>query len=205
MDIKKIIREEVRKILKENLPAGAQFDTDASFNQVEPVPSQNASNVQYHVVWYGENAGVTLLKDNSGNLYGFNTDSVSDEEYAPYAAREEELMGHEDGIADVEYGEWELNGDVIENYINDNLKSISIGQGFEDFNSGANMAFVDDAFKRDLVGLSKHITNNKEEFENVVNGSIDEMKKLANKIVDTPTMDTPEGTLFVMSTGESKK
>ena len=206
MDIRKIIKEEIKKIFESDYPAGAQFDTAAPYNEPSAnEPIQKAKDNKFGVVWYGDNSGITLLKDNAGNLYAFNTESVDMEEYAPYASREEELMGHEDGIPDVEYGEWELDGDVVENYINDNLDSISIGGGLDDFESGSNMALVDDSFKKYLIGLSKYIKNNKEAFDKTINGSVDEIKSIADKLVDTPTMDTPEGTLFVMSMGEGKK
>jgi len=194
--------QQVCSISEDNFPAGAQHDDNAPYNEKEKSPGQKASSNKYGVVWYGENAGITLVEDDAGNLYGFNTDSIDIGDYAPYASREEELIGFEDGIPDVEYGEWELDGDIIENYINDNIESISIGNGLDDFDSGANMALVDDAFRQDLIGLSKHITNNKEEFHNIVTGSIEE-EKISDKIVDKKTMDTPTGTLFVMSMGES--
>jgi len=203
MDIKKIIQQEIRKALNENYPAGAQYDSSAPWNQTDNTRKGNtASEISFEVIWYAGNAGFAIVKDKKGRLYVYNTELEDNDDYAEYADREEAFNGYdEDGMPDVDLGDWELDGDVIENYINDNLKYIRVGKGLDDFESGDyEAAEIDDEIKQDLMGTAKYVSDirAKQSLLDILGG----INEVAEKIVDTPTMDTPTGTLFTISVGE---
>jgi len=194
--------KEVCAIQEDNLPAGAKYDTRAPYNQVDNTKvGEKASVIKYNVAWY--DSGIALLNDAAGNLYAFNTDSVEMNEYEPYADREETFEGFdEDGDPMLEYGEWEMNGDVVENYVNDNLDSIAIGKGLDAYESEEySMTMIDDELRQDLMGMAPYIKSESERksFIDTLGG----ISEGIEKIVDKKTMDTPTGTLFIMDTGAS--
>ena len=126
---------------------------------------------------------------------------VEESEYEPYADRAETYNGDdEDGMPDVDLGDWELDANIIEQYINDNLGSVKVGKGLDAWESGDyHAAEIDDEIQQDLNGVVKYIKNTRDKQELLgILGGINEM---AEKIIDTPTMDTPTGTLFTISVG----
>jgi hypothetical protein len=202
MKIREIIKEELKRIFSENYPMGAEYDSSAPWNQEDNTKSgERATTIKYSVVWYDR--GIALLKDAAGNLYVFDTDGVENSDYEPYADREETFEGFdEDGDPMLEYGDWDLDGDIVENYINDNLGTISIGKGLDAYESGNYMmTMIDDELRQDLMGIAKYIKSERDKasFLNVLGG----ISEGIEKIVDKKTMDTPTGTLFVMDMGES--
>jgi len=205
MDIKKIIQEEIRRVLSEdNYPMGARYDSSAPWNQEDPSVrgGEKADKINFEVEWYSHNAGFAIIKDKKGRLYAFNTEMVDDSDYEPYADREEIDMGQdEDGFADIEYGDWDLDGEVIENYINDNMGEIKVGKGLDAWESGDyHAAEIDDEIKQDLMGMAKYISNIKD--RQILIDILGGINEVAEKIIDTQTMDTPTGTLFTISVGE---
>jgi hypothetical protein len=186
-----------------NLPAGAEFDSNAPWNDDKNTrQGERAKEIKFEVVWAGYNAGFAIVKDKAGKLYAFNTEMVETEDYEPYADREETYLGRdEDGDPDVEYGDWDLDKDVIEQYINDNLGDVRVGKGLDAWESGDFEAVgIDDEVKADLEGTAKYIKDTKEKQELL--GLLGGINEIAQKLVDVPTMDTPTGTLFTISVGE---
>ena len=193
---------QVCALKEDNYPAGAKNDPNAPYNQVDSTkPGEKADVIRYDVTWYDR--GIALLKDASGNLYAFNTDSIEMDDYQPYADREETFEGFdEDGDPMLEYGDWELDGEVVENYINDNLDSITIGKGLDDYEGGNSMmTMVDDELRQDLSGIAPYIKSelDRKRFLEALGG----ISEGIEKIVDKKTMDTPTGTLFIMDVGAS--
>ena len=135
-------------------------------------------------------------------MYAFNTEMVDNDDYEPYADREVEYMGKdEDGFADIEYGDWDLDSEVIENYINDNMSEIKVGKGLDAWESGDyHAAEIDDEIKQDLNDTAKYIKNTK--YKQELLGILGGINEIAEKIVDTDTMDTPTGTLFTINMAE---
>ncbi len=205
MDIRQIIREEIGKIFSENYPLGAANDPSAPWNQVDNTrEGDKASVIKYRVVWTDNE--FSFLKDAAGNVYVFYIDSVDKSDLEPYADREESYAGRdEDGDPIIDYGDWEITDEVIENYINDNLDSIAIGKGLDDYESGDyNLVMMDDEVRQELLRLTKYIKDDRtrEKFIKVVSGQVNE-SGVTDKIVNKKTMDTPTGTLFVMDFGTS--
>ncbi len=209
MNIRKIIREELSKInMNENYPMGAENDPSAPWNQEDNTRSgERAGDIKYELIWTDEKE-FAFFKCPEG-VCVMNIDSIDRSELEPYADREKSYLGKdEDGLADVEYGDWEINGDVIENYVNDNLDSLSKGKGFDDYETGEyDLVMLDDEIRRDLMSMAKYIKGDvrRESFINVLSGQISESG--VTDLVNQETMDTPTGTLFVMniSENESKK
>jgi len=179
MDIKKIISEEFKRVM-ENYPAGAQNDPSAPWNQEDPKYSggEKADEIKFKVVWYKDNAGTTLFKDGKGNLYALASD-FSDEAMKDYGSREMTDVGQdEDGFADYEYGELEIDEEAVENYVNANIDSIGVGKGLSDHEQGM-LALVDDEVMEDVMGLANfYIKRGNEEtgkeLKQVLQGGINE-------------------------------
>jgi hypothetical protein len=169
MNLRKHIQKEIGRILSENdnLPWGAQYIKDAPYNQEDgPVRMGKAPKEEkYQTIWYESNSGLAILKDASGKLYAFSTDSVDYEDYEPYADRDEIDLGKdEDGMADTELSDWSLNRDVIQNYVNDNLDLIQTGKGLSDYDDGISLVEIDEDLKMELLNFAtKYIRNGKDE------------------------------------------
>lgn len=189
-------------MIQDNYPAGAQYDSNAPWNQTDNTrKGEKASEINFDVIWNGI-PELAIIKDKKGTLYAFNVEMVDHDDFEPYAEREETFNGYdEDGMPDVDYGDWEVDGEVIENYINDNMSEIRVGKGLDDFESGDYEAVTfDEELRQDLLGYVKYVKDNRNKQALIdILGSINEV---AEKIVDTPTMDTPTGTLFTISVGE---
>jgi len=118
----------------DNYPMGASDDPRAPFNQTNNVNEPNTpQNVIYTVEWYdGDNA---ILKKGD-ELFLFNTGSVSKDDYSEYAEREITTDYDEEGPYSLYSDEFEVDGDVVERYINNNLTNLSIGNGYQDYEQG---------------------------------------------------------------------
>lgn len=195
MNLRKHIQKEIGKIISENdnLPWGAQYIKDAPYNQEDgsirkgKTPKEN----KYQAVWYESGSGLALLKDAGGNLYAFSTDSVDGEDYEPYAERDEIYLGKdEDGMPDTELGDWSLNRDVIQNYVNDNLDSLQMGKGLSDYNDGISLVEIDEDLKLELLDFAtKYIRLGKEELIDVLsnyNSSMNEATISEAKMTNEP-------------------
>jgi len=169
MNLRKHIQKEISKILSENdnLPWGAQYIKDAPYNQEDgPIrKGETPKENKYQTVWYESNSGLAILKDASGKLYVFSTDSVDEEEYEPYADREKIYLGKdEDGMPDTELGDWSLDRDVIQKYVNDNLDSLQMGKGVSAYDDGISLVEIDEDLKLELINFAtKYIKRGKEE------------------------------------------
>ena len=207
MNIRKIIREELAKVFSENYPMGAQHDPSAPWNQVDNTrEGDRAKQIVYKLLWT-DNSEFAFFQCPKGTCVMY-IDSINKDELEPYADREEKYLGtDEDGLPDIEYGDWEITADVIENYVNDNLDSMRIGKGLADYENGEHeLVLLDDELREDLMGTAKYIKDDREreQFISVVSGQIRE-GGIVDKIVDKETMDTPTGNLFLMSVHENAK
>jgi hypothetical protein len=166
MKISKVIEEILSSQFASNLPLGAEYDKDAPYNQTDAIIRKGEiPNVSdYSVVWYGHNAGISILKDKSGKLYTFNYEIVNNEDFEPYADREEIYTGKdEDGFPEFDYGDWELDGEVIERYINDNTEKYSVAYGKSAYDEGEDLVEIDGDLKEELLDMAnKYIKDNKE-------------------------------------------
>jgi hypothetical protein len=161
MDIRKIIREEVGKVFSENYPWGAEYDPNAPWNQVDNVrPGERAKKTTFNIYWT-DDSEFAFFSGPDGNKYVMYLEAIDKDELEPYADREEKYMGRdEDGMPDIEYGDWEITSDVIENYVNDN--NMRIGKGLNDWENGEHdLVMLDDELRQDLLGTAKYFKDEK--------------------------------------------
>ena len=161
LTIRKIGKNATRKpqLEEDNYPMGADNDPNAPWNQEDlPAgkgPKQQIIDLQ---LWVDEYAFFT--KD--GKLFVYNVESADNDEYEEYASREETYLGRdEDGMPDVEYGEWEMDEDIINAYVNDNLEHLSTGKGLDAWENGTDLVEVDQALAQDLLRVAKYIRDPK--------------------------------------------
>lgn len=190
--------------MNENYPMGAQYDSRAPWNQVDNTrEGEKAKKIVYNLLWT-DNTEFAFFECPQGTCVLY-IDSIDRNELEPYADREETYLGKdEDGMPDIEYGDWEITGEVIENYVNDNLESMKMGKGLDDYESGNyDLVLLDDELRADLMGIAKYIKNDRDrnEFIKVVSGQVNEAG--VTDLVNKETMDTPTGTLFVMNVNEN--
>lgn len=136
------------------LPAGAEYDKNAPWNQDSELstptkPKQRMFNVVYY------NREIVILNDKEGNQYAFIYDSIPREDFEEYAEIPRVYIGKdEDGDPEFEYSDdWDIDEDVLDRYINDNLKNISYGVGLGDFEEGKDIVKIDSELKADLMKL----------------------------------------------------
>jgi hypothetical protein len=207
MNIRKIIQEELKKVFSENYPMGAEYHPDAPWNQVDNTrEGEKAKQIKYKLIWTDESE-FAFLKDAAGNTYVFYIDGIDKDELEPYADREENYLGRdEDGMPDVEYGDWEITGDVIENYVNDNLNSLRVGKGLDDYESAEyELVMLDDELRNDLLTIAPYIKDEKKRaaFLSALSNQVSE-GGVTDNIVNKKTMDTPTGTIFKIDLGASE-
>lgn len=170
MNLRKQIQKEISRMLSENdnLPWGAEFISDAPYNQSDAVirKGQEPRGNKYMPVWYGYNEGVAILKDSDGKLYTFGYEMVDKEDFEPYADRE--IVDYdEDGYP--EYSDVELDGSILAAYANDNLDKLSTGVGLADYEDGLDIVLIDQALREDLLNFAtKYVKSNKEALINVL-------------------------------------
>jgi len=150
---------------------GDWFDNhpDHPANQVDPPagkqPAQQIVNLEFYL-------DEIALFSKDGKLYLYNVDTADEGEYEEYASREETYLGKdEDGMPDVEYGEWEMDGEIVNGYVNDNLSHLSTGKGLDDYENGVEFVEIDKELAQDLLGIAKYIRDPKatEQFVSILN------------------------------------
>jgi hypothetical protein len=173
-----------------NYPAGAEYDPRAPYNKSDDATSPiEPSNKQLKVIAF--NRDIAILKSNSGDLFLFEYNNVEREDYEQYASIMRTYIGKdEDGFPDYSYDdEFEITDDVVSNYINDNIKTLSIGEGYDDWLDGYDLIKIDDSLKQELLNtydkdkkiisvLGGGIKENEENEENEEN--IEMLKKSIN-------------------------
>lgn len=159
------------KKLKEdnsNLPAGAEYASNAPWREGENTKdAKEPSEYKMEILSFDSSDGYAIFKDKSSGVdYVFNAEIVDLDEFEEYADREEIFHGRdEDGDPIIEYGEWELDEDVIDRYVNDNIKHMNIGKGLSSWEDGdCELVELDSELEEEL-GLK---TNTMEESKNAI-------------------------------------
>lgn len=178
-------------------PAGAEHDPSAPWNQVDPEPKSRAKTRVMDVVWWSSD--IALMKG-EGKLWVYNVESADRDEYADYAAREETFYGRdEDGDPIVDYGDWEMDGDIIENYVNDNLKYLSRGKGLGDWENGVELVELDYELAQDLLSLAKYIAKRDPKDAEQLAKIVSSIQPMGEATTSSAMGDVPVGP---MSTGK---
>lgn len=156
-ELKRRKSETDKPIEEDNYPMGANEDPSAPWNQKEPNPGITPQNRPLDLLWWHqENA----IFEKDGKYYVFNVETVDKNEFANYASRDETPIGRdEDGMMDVEYGDWEMDSNIIDSYVNDNYANLSLGKGYSDYENGKQLVEIDQEMIDELMALVKHISD----------------------------------------------
>lgn len=162
MNIKETIRIALKKAITENYPMGAKYDKNAPWNKTDDVrQGKSPQNTIFDLIW--SNNEFAVLKDKKGTQYVMYLDALNKEDLEPYADIKRTHTGNDDGIPDFDYDDWSINGDVIQRYVNDNIKSIKVGKGIDAYESNRyDLILLDPAMKKYMMSYAKHITNKKD-------------------------------------------
>jgi len=136
-----------------NYLAGTENDPNSPWNQdAEYKEPSTPKNIQLTVIAY--NNEIAILKSKNGELYVFNYDFIDKDKFFDYAEVEKTYVGKdEDGYPEYEYGDFEIDKDVLERYINASLNSLSKGKGIDSFEAGDELVKIDEPLKNELVSL----------------------------------------------------
>lgn len=166
---KQAIEDELRNMIggEKSIEEGDWFDNhpDHPANQRDPEYRQgtNVKNPKLSIV--AENGELAIFKSEDGTLYTFYYDHIDKNEFEEYA--DIEIIGYEDdgeGGYDAEYSDdWDIDEDVIFNYVNDNINSLKIGEGLDAYESGDfDLVKIDEELREDLLRMydkDSRITN----------------------------------------------
>lgn len=146
--MEKEFRKIVRKTLEENYPAGANLRSDAPWKQnPEYSKPKTPKTEEFSVESLNTTEETAILKNNNdGSQWVFYYGDISKEDLSPYAEIEKIQRGKGKNV-EFEEGEWEVNGDVISKYVNDNLENLSMGSGQDDFEAGKQLVKIDESMK----------------------------------------------------------
>ena len=158
------VEEELRAMLgndktpKDELEEGDWFDNhpDHPANQPDPQYSRgtHVKNPQLHVIGY--NGEFALVKGEDGTLYAFYYDGIDRDNFIDYVDREViDTYPDGEGGYDVDYSDdWDIDDEVLTDYINDNASGFKVGQGLDAWESGDfDLVKVDDELKQELLDM----------------------------------------------------
>lgn len=170
----RVISEFLKLLSEQGYPLGAKNDPSAPWNQPDTRVRAGISpeSDKYKVLWWGKNADLAFVADKNNALYVLKTDIIPESELEVYADREEvDRYRDEDGVEQVDLGDWEINEDVIGRYLNGS-SDIMVGSGSEDYSDETHqLVKVDDELKKELNHLGEFITNNKSQFLDILNST----------------------------------
>lgn len=159
-NIRKAIRKEFFKLF-ENYPAGTVNDPSSPWNQSDPkhLDVRKPQDELYKTIYFERE--ITILKkalDNS--KWFFYNDSVEKNDYLPYSGAEDRSVftgNDEDGqpTFDEEY-DWTLDGQIVQDYINDNTKILATGFGVQGYEDGKDLVKIDQNLAVELTNTYKN-------------------------------------------------
>lgn len=135
-------------------PAGVEQDSAAPFNKKDDTTAPiQAKQAQLKPIAF--NREIILFKAPDGAMYVFYHDNLDKNSLKDYASITRHYVGKdEEGHPQYDYdNDFEVDADVISNYVNDNLDSLTKGEGLEAYEQGAQLVMVDDSLKQELLSL----------------------------------------------------
>jgi hypothetical protein len=160
---KKAIEDELRAMVGEikpieeydNYPMGANNDPNAPWNRDDSNyrEGNKSRNDELDVLAYNREIAILKAKDNS--LYVFYYIDLDRNEFKDYADLEViDTYPDGEGGYDVDYSDdFEIDAEVLENYVNDNLTPSEAGNGTESWEDGEIFVKIDDSLKAELANL----------------------------------------------------
>ena len=138
--------------IDEDYPAGAEFDSKAPYNRGELNKMSGQKSTKKYVDLRYMNLEIAILKDlNTGELYVFDYGQIDPKIFEPYVDKYGEL----DSVGDIEFNDdFDIDDEVLENYVNDNFQEMSKGEGVEDFEKNRmDLVLIDEELKDELLYL----------------------------------------------------
>lgn len=155
---KELVRPEANvEEASDYVPDPSDFLHQAPFNA--PSLTSKPKHVEYgeyHTIYM--NPEIVIMRSKADELFVFYYASTNKEDFHQYAEIPMDHVGKdEDGNPDFDYkyDEMELDGGVIDRYVNDNITSISKGSGVESFEDGDDLVRIDPALAQELVRTYK--------------------------------------------------
>jgi hypothetical protein len=119
------------------------------------------------------NTGESAIFEKDGKLYYFNYDGLDKDDFEDYADVPRIDMGpDEDGFPDYEYGDWDIDEEVVSNYLNDNYSQLSTGYGLEGYEEGKDFIEIDQSLKNEILSIFN---------DNKVKAALDKLKTSTNE------------------------
>ena len=127
----------------DNLPMGAEHDPRAPYNDNTQYTKRKPTNDIYKVIYYNKEIAI-LSHDNS--LYAFYYYHIPKNDFVEYSEVPYEYNGE-----DHEYGDFEIDGDTLQGYINDNISKLVKGVGIESYENGDDITKIDKEVANSLL------------------------------------------------------
>lgn len=182
------VEEELRKLIgskpeleteASNYAPGTDRYFDKFYRTKTYTEPKKPKTILYEVIVY--NYEMAILKNvQDGSLYVFYYDQIDRKEFFKYAEVEKNSKN--------EYDDFEIDANVIGRYVNDNLSSISQGEGIDAFEKGIDLIKIDEPLKNKLIEL---YSNNKNIVKALSSGEIKEMTGAASSGAFTGALGMP--------------
>lgn len=132
---------------------GTETDSNSPWNQTKTDATPFKPEVKYFtVITY--NSELAILKDKEGHLYTFVYDHIPVENFEKYSSKQGNFIGkNSDGEPEYETSEDIIDNESIENFINDNVNSLSKGEGIMGFENGDDLVKIDNKLVIELQKL----------------------------------------------------
>ena len=130
-------------------------DPSAPWNQSDPdymESTYKAETTNFELVYI--NSEIAIFKNKKGQLYFLYFESIPKDSLADYADREYTLEKDEDGDVTYNFSDFDINGDILENYINYEYEngSLHISDKFEDYENGEDYLFkINDEIRNNIL------------------------------------------------------
>ena len=154
------VEEELKNLISDKevmgedggLPAGVEYDSNAPWKDKNVSSPIKAKKELFSVMAY--NSESAILKGMDG-LYFFFYEHINKDEFIPYAEIESTYVG-KDGEGQPEFelsDDWDINGEVISNYVNNNLDELSKGEGVDAWEDAIDLVKIDEPLKYELLKM----------------------------------------------------
>jgi hypothetical protein len=144
---------------EDNLPMGSDSHPDAPWNQRDTMYGDriNSTNNGFNLL---ANTGESAIFEKGGELYYFYYGNMNKDDFKEYA--NQPIIGaekDEEGFPNYEYGEWEMNDEVISDFLNSNVDNLNVGFGYESYANGADFVKMDEPLKSEILSVPSFKNN----------------------------------------------
>jgi len=158
------VEEELRAMLgndktpKNGLEEGDWFDNhpDHPANQADPQYSKGTHIKNPKLQVMGYNGEFAFIKGEDGTMYAFYYDGIDRNEFLDYVDREViDTYPDGEGGYDVDYSDdWDIDDEVLTDYINDNISGLKVGEGLDAWESGDfDLVKIDNELRQDFLEM----------------------------------------------------